>query len=178
MKHRRPKLLRSLLVELRIHRPFRPQNVRRHLNLKIVSQHPLKFQSSFHQTTWPRCALPCYNTSPEPIQTLQSIIGSIMVVGFSRLIWFISLSYGVRVICYEASIRQWPDLLRHREVVVYMRHCEWAFQRFGIAASGWLSTREHWCAWLDRFKSGGGKQAPWAHRVTFSFLLFQQDSFL
>ena len=49
--------------------------------------------------------------------------------------------------------------LRQDAVVAYMQHAEWAFQRFGLAASGWLATREHWNAWFALHKAGGRKKA-------------------
>ena len=32
-----------------------------------------------------------------------------------------------------------------------LSHCEWAFSRFGIVASSWLSTKEHWDEWFKRY---------------------------
>lgn len=40
---------------------------------------------------------------------------------------------------------------RHFHMVNYMDHCEWSFSRFGIRATSWLSTKEHFARWLKRF---------------------------
>ena len=39
----------------------------------------------------------------------------------------------------------------------YMDHCEWAYARFGIRASSWLSTRQHFDNWLTRYMQAGQK---------------------
>lgn len=51
-------------------------------------------------------------------------------------------------------------LPRKDHLVNYMDHCEWAFQRWGIKASSWLSTRDHWNAWEYRYFKDGGRKAP------------------
>ena len=33
----------------------------------------------------------------------------------------------------------------------YMDHCEWAFSKFGIRATSWLSTKEHFGRWMRRY---------------------------
>ncbi|CAL1162615.1 unnamed protein product [Cladocopium goreaui] len=50
-----------------------------------------------------------------------------------------------------------PDIVKSPNVVDYMDHCEWAYARFGVRATNWLSTRDHWEAWLARYEARGNK---------------------
>ena len=38
-----------------------------------------------------------------------------------------------------------------------MDHCEWAFARFGVRASTWLSTPDYFQQWEERYKELGNK---------------------
>ena len=44
-------------------------------------------------------------------------------------------------------------------MIPFMDHCEWAFARFGVKASHWLSTLEYFEAWETRFHQLGNKAA-------------------
>eukprot|EP00435_Cladocopium_sp_Y103_P048623 s2953_g14.t1 len=48
-------------------------------------------------------------------------------------------------------------LVRSPFLVDYMNHCEWAYARFGVRATNWLSTRDYWVAWLCRYQARGNK---------------------
>ena len=50
-----------------------------------------------------------------------------------------------------------PSLSRHPRLVDYMDHCEWAFARFGVRASTWLSTPDYFQQWEERYKELGNK---------------------
>ena len=62
--------------------------------------------------------------------------------------------------------------LRQKTLPEYMNHAEWAFARWGLAASAWLSTREHYMEWLRRFKMG---KVPEAGFVLHSGSCFRPD---
>ena len=60
----------------------------------------------------------------------------------------------VRVVLFLSSQ---PSLSRHPRLVDYMDHCEWAFARFGVRASTWLSTPDYFQQWEERYKELGNK---------------------
>ena len=45
--------------------------------------------------------------------------------------------------------------LRHNHLPNYLDHCEWSFARYGVRASGWLSTPEHFRKWEERYFKDG-----------------------
>ena len=40
---------------------------------------------------------------------------------------------------------------RSYHLPLYMDHCEWAFAHFGLKASEWLSTKQHFLQWMKRY---------------------------
>lgn len=48
---------------------------------------------------------------------------------------------------------------RHYDLPNYMSHCEWAFSRFGIRASSWLGSQDHFNQWLVVYRAKGSKDS-------------------
>lgn len=73
-----------------------------------------------------------------------------------------------------------PFAFRHTNLVDYMGHCEWAFKKFGVDATSWLCTREHWDEWLQRFTiyTQNVRKAVWeCNRFVGKFVYSLQGNF-
>ena len=43
----------------------------------------------------------------------------------------------------------------------YLDHCEWSFSRYGVRASSWLSTEEHFKKWEERYFNSFTSNGRW-----------------
>ena len=61
--------------------------------------------------------------------------------------WHQIIVFAISTVCHQ----------RHYNLVPYMDHCEWSFSRHGVRAANWLSTRDYWEQWLERYQELGNK---------------------
>ena len=56
-----------------------------------------------------------------------------------------------------------------------MGHCEWSFKNFGVDATSWLCTRQHWDHWLGRFlvQQRNAWKAVWEHNRFVGKLVYR-----
>ena len=96
------------------------------------------------------------------LQTTYPSLGKTFACEIQLKLWMFVVANGWCVFysneLYKHSVIQCSLIPVRSDILIpYMEHCEWAYARFGIKASNWLSTMDYFEAWEARFKKLGNK---------------------